>query len=48
MVWDSQSNINIAIIAVPNLAVPHTYLRAVAGYVGTRNYRFTDDPKVIL
>ena len=48
MVWDSQSNVNMAIISVLNLAVPRTYRRAVAGAVGTRNYRFTDDPKVIL
>ena len=48
MVCDSQSNVNIAIIAVLNLAVPRTYLWAVAGAVGTRNNRFTDDPKVIL
>ena len=46
--WDSHSNVNRAIIAGLNLAVPHTYRRAVAGAVGTRNYRFTDDPKVIL
>ena len=48
MVWDSQSNVNRAIIAGLNLAVPRTYQRAVAGVVGTRNYIFTDDPKVIL
>ena len=48
MVWDSQSNVNRAIIAGLNLAVPCTYRRAVAGAVGTRNYILTDDPKVIL
>ena len=48
MVWDSQSNVNRAIISGLNLAVPCTYCRAVAGAVGTRNYMFTDDPKVIL
>ena len=48
MVWDNQSNVNIAIIAGLNLAVPRTYRSALAGSVGTRNYRFTDDPKVIL
>ena len=48
MVWDSQYNVNRAIIAGLNLAVPRTYRRAVAGAVGTRNYRFRDDPKVIL
>ena len=47
MVWDSQSNVNRAIIAGLNLAVPRTYRREVAGDVGTRKYRFTDDPKVI-
>ena len=48
MVWDSQSNVNRSIISGLNLSVPRTYRRAVAGSVGTRNYRFTDDPKVIL
>ena len=48
MVWYRQSNVNRAIIAGLNLAVLRTYLRAVAGFVGTRNYRFTDDPNVIL
>ena len=48
MVWDSHSNVNRAIIAGLNLAVPFTYQRAVAGSIGTRNYSFTDDPKVIL
>ena len=48
MVWDSQSNANRSIIAGLNLTVPNTYRRAVAGAVGTRNNRFTDDPKVIL
>ena len=48
MVWDIQSNSNRAIIAVLNLAAPHTYQRAVAGAIGTHNYRFTDDPKVVL
>ena len=48
MVWDSHSNVNQAIITGLNLAVPRTYRRAVAGAVGTRNYWFTDDPKVIL
>ena len=48
MVWYSQSNVNRAIIAILNLSVPRTYWRAVAGAVGTRNYIFTDDPKVIL
>ena len=48
MVWDSQSNVNRAIIAGLNLAVPRTYRRAVSGKVGTRNYIFTDEPKVIL
>ena len=48
MVWDRQSNVNRAIIAGLNLAVPRTYRRAMTGAVGTRNYRFTDDPKVIL
>ena len=48
MVWDSQSNINRAIITGLNIVVPHTYLRAVAGAVVTCNYRFTDDPKFIL
>ena len=47
MVWDSQSNVNRAIIASLNLTVPCTYRQAVAGSVCTRNYRFTDDPKVI-
>ena len=48
MVWDSQSNVNRAIIAGLKLAVPRTYRRTVAGAVGTRNYRFTDGPMVIL
>ena len=48
LVWDSQSNVNRDIISGLNLAVPRTYRRAVAGAVGTRNYRFMDDPKVIL
>ena len=48
MVWDSQSNFNRSIITGLNLAVPRTYQRAVAGAVGTRNYIFRDDPKVIL
>ena len=48
MVWDSQSNVNRSIISGLNISVPRTYRRAVAGAVGTRNYRFTDDPKVIL
>ena len=48
MVRDSQSTVNRAIISGLNLAFPHTYRRAVVGAVGTRNYRFTDDPKVIL
>ena len=48
MVWDSQSNVNRAIIAGLNLAIQCTYRRAVAGAVATRNYRVTDDPKVIL
>ena len=48
MVWDSQSNVNRAIIAGLNRAVLRTYQMAVTGYVGTRNYRFTDDPKFIL
>ena len=48
MVWDSQYNVNRAIIAGLNLAVPRTYRRAVAGAVRTRNYRFRDDPRVIL
>ena len=48
MVWDSQSNVNRAIIAGLNLAFPRTYRRSVAGAVGTRNYRFTDDHKFIL
>ena len=48
MVWDSQSNVNRAIIAGLNLIVPRTYRRAVAGAVGNNNYIFTDDPKVIL
>ena len=47
MVWDSQSNVNRAIIAGLNLALPRTYRRAVSGAVGTRYYRFTNDPKVI-
>ena len=37
MDWDSQYNVNIAIIAGLNLVVPHTYRRAVAGAVGRRN-----------
>ena len=48
MVWDSQSKVNRAIISGLNLAVPCTYRRAVAGAVGTCNYRFIDGPKVIL
>ena len=48
MMFDSQSNVNRAIIAGFNLAVPRTYRRAVAGVVSTHNYRFTDKPKVIL
>ena len=48
MVWDSQSNVNRAIIAGLNLAVPRTYRRLVAVAVVTRNYRFMDDSKVIL
>ena len=48
MVWNSQSNVKRAIIAGLNLVVPCTYRRVVAGAVGTCNYRFTDDPKVIL
>ena len=48
MVWDIQSNVNRAIIAGLNLAVPRTYRRAVEGAIGTRNYRSTDDPTVIL
>ena len=48
MVWDSQSNVNRAIIAGLNLAFPRTYCRAVVEFVGTLNYRFIDDPKVIL
>ena len=48
MVWDIQSNVNRAIISGLNLTAPRTYQRAVAGAVGTRNYRFIDDPKVIL
>ena len=48
MVWDSQSNVNRAIIYGLNLSAPRTYRRSVSGAVGTRNYRFTDDPKVIL
>ena len=48
MVWESQSNVNRAIISGLNLTAPLTYIRAVEGAVGTRNYRFTDDPKVIL
>ena len=34
MVWDSQSNVNRAIIAGLNLTVPRKYRRAVAGAVG--------------
>ena len=37
MVWDSQFNVNRAIIAGFNLAVPRTYRRAVARAVGNRN-----------
>ena len=48
MVWDSQSNVNRAIIAGLNLIVPRTYRSAVAGAVGNNNYIFMDDPKVIL
>ena len=48
MVWDSQSNVNRAIIAGLNLAVPRTYQRAVTGVVGTCSYRFMDDPKFFL
>ena len=48
MVWYSQSNVNMSIIAGLNLAVSRTYCRAVSGAVGTHTYRFTDDPKVIL
>ena len=48
MVWDSQYNVNRAIITGLNLSVPRTYWRAVTGAIGTRNYRFMDDPKVIL
>ena len=48
MVWDSQSNVNRAIISGLNLDAPRTYQKAVAGAVGKRNYRFTDDPKFIL
>ena len=48
MVWDSQSNVNRAIIAGINLSVSRTYRRAVEGAVRTCNYRFTDDLKVIL
>ena len=48
IVWDSQSNVNRAIIAGLNLAVPRTYWKALSGAVGTRNYKFTDEPKVIL
>ena len=48
MLWDSQSNVNRDIITGLNLAVPHTYRRVVAGAVETLNYRYTDDPKVIL
>ena len=44
MMWDSQSNVNRAIIAGLNLAVPRTYQRAVSGAIGTRNYRFMYDP----
>ena len=47
MVRYSQSNVNRAIIAGLNLAIP-PYRRAVSGAVGTPNYRFTDDRKVIL
>ena len=48
MFWDIQSNVNRAIIAGMNLAIPRTYRRAVAGAVVTSSYRFTYDPKVIL
>ena len=48
MVWDSQYYVNRSIISGLNLAVPRTYRREVAGAVGTRNCRFTDEPKVIL
>ena len=48
MVWDSQTNINRAITAGLNLAVAHKYRQAVAGAVGTCNYRFMNDPKVVL
>ena len=48
MVWDIQSNVNRAITAGLNLAVPRTYLWEVSVAVGTRNYRFMDYPKVIL
>ena len=48
VVWDSQPNVNRAILAGLNLAAPHTYRRAVSGDICTHNYRFTDDPKVIL
>ena len=46
--WGSQSNVNRAIIAGLNLAIPRTYRRAVSGAVGTCNYIFTDYPKVVL
>ena len=48
MVWDIQYNVNRAIISGLNLTAPRTYKRAAVGAVGTHNYRFTDDPKVIL
>ena len=47
-VWDFQSNVNRAIIASLNLADTHTYCWVVAGAIGMRNYRFTDDPKDIV
>ena len=48
MVWDSHSKVNRSIIAGLKLAAPRTYQRAGEGAVGTHNYRFMDDPKVIL
>ena len=48
MVWERQSNVNRSIISGLKRFVPRTHQIAVAGAVGTCNYRFTDDPKVIL
>ena len=47
-VFDSQTNVNGAVISILNLSVPREYRRAAAGTIEAKIYKPSDDPKRIL